>query len=99
MSFEQGGQTGEPLGRCVAADAPVDYAPPGALGKQLGPGLPWFEPVAGGNTVSQDENDRPGRQAIGLVPGTGREAGQYQHREEQKVKAPRPAQSDASERP
>lgn len=82
MSFEQGGQTGEPLGGRIAADAAVDYTPARKLRKLRRPRLPWLEPVAGGDAVPQYKDNRACRQAIELVPGTGREPGQYQHRQE-----------------
>ena len=92
MSFEQGGQTGEPLGRRIAADAAVDYTPARKLRKLRRPGLRWLEPVAGGDAVPQYKDNRVCRQAIELMPRTGgREPDQYQHRQEQDMRA---SQSD-----
>ena len=88
MSVEQGGQTGEPLGRRIAADAAVDYTPARKLRKLRRPGLRWLEPVAGGDAVPQYKDNRACRQAIELMPRTGgREPDQYQHRQEQDMRA------------
>jgi hypothetical protein len=87
MSVEQGGQTGESLGRRIAADAAVDYTPARKLRKLCRPGLRWLEPVAGGDAVPQHKDNRACRQAIELMPGTGCEADQYQHRQEQDMRA------------